>query len=854
MRSIVSTKKPKRVGQFGTLSQSVHGVLSQSIHSGKSRSKSISQPRRASKVLQRQRSGIAAITTKYESLLDEDSTSASYGSEFSLKQTCIYFEQICWACGELDYPFEYADIVGSQFLGFEEASAVTHVDGYVPSMDELVEFLALVFVKLTDSSKLVMAFVDDFQWADAFSWRVLRVVCKRASNVLLMCATRSHDKQALRRITNAASPEGEAQSQMIEVSLGPFDFSDIKDLIAYVLDQNKAAISNNLCADIFQMTGGVPVYSVQLLENLKRTQELHVVEGELTWKDSERSLKKSVVPMKNGAMMEEAFLSRFDCLDVRVRKVLQSCAVWGISFELGDVASIHQEMKEEDIEEALDTAVDEMILTETIDDHDEDGIAEISAESAVANSSQPVVEKNKRVFQFSHSMWRKNVLATMLKERKVELHRLIATSIEKGNVLVLEDGDISQLLTLLDHWKSCGEFTKVAPLALAAGVRLEEWELPAQSLELYEDALEMVFGGVQTAEDEGDDPDWVKVKAKPVVLDLILRLHVCAALSHQRLGAEMESILLFEDAYKVIKTASKLPRPTRALTMPILSSLCVLKLEYNGEFDESTVDLEDLIQSFMDEAENNGTAIHVGRSLSMWAVYQARLGELPSALLTVKDLLNAYDVSYSHDEMVEEYGRDFAIESVAESCQWLYLLGQLDEASGRANAFLTKYFDLLDPDDLDAMMHSLFPVLQVLLLVGKPKEAKDLFQEHVALPFQANQDLAEYWVALFRPLMNLTELVLMDESDSHNKLALRSMENWALEENVEAYPEELRTRICTVTGEICWRLSRRSGSKAECLLERAREFLVPVARYDHDEAFQKHLAQVLLDTIKEDSP
>ena len=90
-------------------------------------------------------------------------------------------------------------------------------------------------------------------------------------------------------------------------------------------------------------------------------------------------------------------------------------------------------------------------------------------------------------------MWRSNVLTTMLKARKMELHRAIAEALEQDQSAILERSDIARLLTLFDHWKSCGDFRKAAPLALAVGTRLNEWDLSTQSLELYKDALEMCF-------------------------------------------------------------------------------------------------------------------------------------------------------------------------------------------------------------------------------------------------------------------------------------------------------------------------------------------------------------------------
>jgi hypothetical protein len=194
-----------------------------------------------------------------------------------------YFEKLCQICEELDYPFEYADIVGSQFLGFECASPITHVDGHVPTMDELVEFLSLAFISMVSFTQFTTIFLDDFQWVDGFSWRVFREICSRYGKILLICATRSHDKQALRRISSAVSPDTQQQSQMIEVSLGPFDFMDIRELMANVLQYDQSTISDNLCSDIFQRTGGLPVFVIQLLENIKRTRTLELIEGTLQW-------------------------------------------------------------------------------------------------------------------------------------------------------------------------------------------------------------------------------------------------------------------------------------------------------------------------------------------------------------------------------------------------------------------------------------------------------------------------------------------------------------------------------------------------------------------------------------------
>jgi len=171
--------------------------------------------------------------------------------------------------------------------------------------------------------------------------------------------------------------------------------------------------------------------------------------------------------------MEETFLSRFDALDVRVRKVLQICAVLGLSFELRDVVRVASpEMNERDIESALNTAIDEMILLEQVEEEEEDVGSHSGSIGAYEDSEHggkhagDVQQGEQRYFQFSHAMWRQNVLSTMLKDRKIELHRLIAESMENDEDDIAQEIDISRLLTLFDHWKACGDFSKVAPLAL----------------------------------------------------------------------------------------------------------------------------------------------------------------------------------------------------------------------------------------------------------------------------------------------------------------------------------------------------------------------------------------------------
>jgi hypothetical protein len=288
-------------------------------------------------------------------------------------------------------------------------------------------------------------------------------------------------------------------------------------------------------------------------------------------------------------VMKESLLNRFDALAVRVRKVLQTCAVLGNSFALSDLFRVHPELQEIEIESSLDIATEEMILLEIVEEEDDNKSAYSNSTGGSESRFGSSIEYSRtttglnvtgdRYFQFSHDMWRTNVLTTMLKEREIELHRLIAEAMEKDQAVIFERCDIARLLTLFDHWKSCGDFRKAAPLALAVGHRLNEWELSAQSLDLYKDALDMCFESVEPVDENHwrsesklhglvmriFDPklsffvsfpgDWVQVVAEPSVLDLIVGLQIRIAECHRLIGDLEQCVSIFNDAYAVCTSA-----------------------------------------------------------------------------------------------------------------------------------------------------------------------------------------------------------------------------------------------------------------------------------------------------------
>jgi len=548
-------------------------------------------------------------------------------------------------------------------------------------------------------------------------------------------------------------------------------------------------------------------------------------------------------------------LSKFDSLDVRVRKVLQTCAVLGVKFVLTDVIQVHPEIAEAEIESALDTAINELILVELTSESDEntslvsgslqdDDTLTFVNQSSRGASDMPGIDD--RHFQFADDMWRKSVVGTMLKEHKIELHRLIAESMERNQAMILEQTDIFRLLIIFDHWKGCGDFCKSAQIALTVGARLEEWDLSEQSLDLYEDALELSYDNVFDAVEEkkAERSEWMQVKAKPMVLDLILRLHSCIGLCHQRLGDLNESMLFFEDAFTIINSASKVPGMSKALMMPILSSLCALKMEQKGT-TSSKNDVAELLQRFIQEAEEDGHPVHRCRALTIEATRLARLGEFTKAVDCANQIHEIYDIEQHTDDMIMVYGDDFALGTISESVQWLFLSGATKEADDQANMVIDEILPHVDVEDVDDMMRFCLPLIQVLMLVERARDADWLFKNYVINPYH-DSGQSSFWSPLFNPLAYVLELIMMEEADQYDPEVVEDLEAWVLDDQSSIFDEELEKKGHTLMGELCFRLAslkEKDDPARDILINNARDFLTPIARYPHPEIFLKHLAR-----------
>ena len=166
-------------------------------------------------------------------------------------------------------------------------------------------------------------------------------------------------------------------------------------------------------------------------------------------------------------------------------------AVVGLSFSLDDLVAV--QMRTSDATEDTVRKLAESSLKAAV----EEGILEKRVLSADGESDGKPITK----YAFYHAVWRNALLNLMLVGRKNDLHRTIAESLEEKE---LEPGDYISSTKLFNHWVNCNNFTKAAELALSVGKYFEEkLGLPAQSIRLYNEALDLLRETEETGNNVG---------------------------------------------------------------------------------------------------------------------------------------------------------------------------------------------------------------------------------------------------------------------------------------------------------------------------------------------------------------
>ena len=474
--------------------------------------------------------------------LNTESSTSSRGSTEMTRFTFI--------CRELNVPPEFMEVVGKRFLGIRDGNkndSATQSESPTLQIQSIVNFMADAFIRCTKHVNLVLLALDDVQWMDELSWKVVQTIFERAENVLTLCGSRPPSSNLPLEPIFFSDLQGQYQKEgrYLEISLAPFEDSEVKEMIADTLNIKLDEVDTSFIHNVFTTSGGMPHYISYILDAIKRNNlTVRLENGMIGMKNSAEKDDK-VTHLRSDhdlnftshqcisyflfrlvthtdiqifGSVDELLLHRIDALDSSVRTVLHLSAVLGTEFNLVDAALAYEELFGVDeskqleaaisLRESFDVASKEGILEKSLfflvedgDDemmHEEENICPSMINVRISlkgrRQTHPFYSDNCRL-RFTHDSWKTSILNVMLVERKQELHKYVAISLERDlDGEAHNQDDFEKQITVFKHWKSSGSFTKASASALNIGGQLMLLGLNSQAILLFDDVLDTLKG------------------------------------------------------------------------------------------------------------------------------------------------------------------------------------------------------------------------------------------------------------------------------------------------------------------------------------------------------------------------
>ena len=442
------------------------------------------------------------------------------------------------------------EVVGKRFLGIRDGNkndSATQSESPTLQIQSIVNFMADAFIRCTKHVNLVLLALDDVQWMDELSWKVVQTIFERAENVLTLCGSRPPSSNLPLEPIFFSDLQGQYQKEgrYLEISLAPFEDSEVKEMIADTLKVKLDEVDTSFIRNVFTTSGGMPHYISYILDAIKRNNLTVRLENGMIGMKNTAEKDDKVTHLRSDhdlnftshqcisyflfrlvthtdiqifGSVNELLLHRIDALDSSVRTVLHLSAVLGTEFNLLDAALAYEELFGVDeskqleaaisLRESFDVAIKEGILEKSLfclvedgDDemmHEEEHICPSMINVRISlkgrRQTHPFYSDNCRL-RFTHDSWKTSILNVMLVERKRELHKYVAISLERD----LDDethnqDDFEKQITVFKHWKSSGSFTKASASALNIGGQLMLLGLNSQAILLFDDVLDTLKG------------------------------------------------------------------------------------------------------------------------------------------------------------------------------------------------------------------------------------------------------------------------------------------------------------------------------------------------------------------------
>lgn len=91
-------------------------------------------------------------------------------------------------CDKLNAPPEIVEFIGNRLLGLRKRNAKS-ITANPPDLEKVVEFIANAFIQCTKEATLVLLALNNVQWMDEMSLKVVAAILEQGTNILVLCGS-----------------------------------------------------------------------------------------------------------------------------------------------------------------------------------------------------------------------------------------------------------------------------------------------------------------------------------------------------------------------------------------------------------------------------------------------------------------------------------------------------------------------------------------------------------------------------------------------------------------------------------------------------------------------------------------
>jgi predicted ATPase/tRNA A-37 threonylcarbamoyl transferase component Bud32 len=329
----------------------------------------------------------------------------------------------------------------------------------------------------------LVIFLDDLQWADAASLRLIEIIMSsNEDNLFLICAYRHNEVNPSHPFMTVLEDIKNKGVATRKIKLAPLSQSHLEKLIEETLHCRGGAKVKELARHVISKTGGNPFFTNEFIMALYSEELLNFDHHKGEW-------KWSIDEVKSMAMTDnvvELMTSKLKKLDLPTQNILKIAAATGNQFTLEMLTSIAGESSIE-IEEMLFSALENGLIIPAYGSH----------------SSLGGIEVSNIEYKFSHDRIQQAAYTLIKQEIRPKFHletgRLLFENTNTDNLLERIFTIVNQMNQGAELIKSRSEKDKLAELNLIAGQE-------AMASAAYEPSLTYSKQGLSLL----DDDSWSK--------------------------------------------------------------------------------------------------------------------------------------------------------------------------------------------------------------------------------------------------------------------------------------------------------------------------------------------------------